>query len=130
MTRVDGVFTLRRMMAGRWHGLMEFARDIFPGVSAEDIGVWPADDGELVAYNNRAKCYFDLKDDKRAISDPTWAIELKPEFADAFHTRGRALERLGRSSEAIEDYRRTVALDATHAAAERDLRRLMRADGR
>jgi hypothetical protein len=27
---------------------VEFARDMFPGVSTEDIGVWPADDGELV----------------------------------------------------------------------------------
>jgi hypothetical protein len=28
--------------------LVSFARDMFPGVSTEDIGVWPADDGELV----------------------------------------------------------------------------------
>jgi hypothetical protein len=28
--------------------LLEFAQDMFPGVSTEDIGVWPADDGELV----------------------------------------------------------------------------------
>ena len=28
--------------------LVSFTQDMFPGVSAEDIGVWPADDGELV----------------------------------------------------------------------------------
>jgi hypothetical protein len=28
--------------------LVDFAQDMFPGVSTEDIGVWPADDGELV----------------------------------------------------------------------------------
>jgi len=28
--------------------LVEFAQDVFPGISTEDIGVWPADDGELV----------------------------------------------------------------------------------
>src|SRR5262245_21563656 len=28
--------------------LVSFAQDMFPGVSTEDIGVWPADDGELV----------------------------------------------------------------------------------
>jgi hypothetical protein len=28
--------------------LLEFAQDMFPAVSTEDIGVWPADDGELV----------------------------------------------------------------------------------
>jgi hypothetical protein len=27
---------------------VSFAQDMFPGVSTEDIGVWPADDGELV----------------------------------------------------------------------------------
>ena len=28
--------------------LVSFAQDMFPGVSTEDIGVWAADDGELV----------------------------------------------------------------------------------
>jgi hypothetical protein len=28
--------------------LVSFAQDMFPGVSTEDIGVWLADDGELV----------------------------------------------------------------------------------
>ena len=28
--------------------LVSFAKDMFPGVSTEDIGVWSADDGELV----------------------------------------------------------------------------------
>jgi hypothetical protein len=29
--------------------LVSFAQDMFPGVSTDDIGVCPADDGELVA---------------------------------------------------------------------------------
>ena len=28
--------------------LVAFVEDMFPGVSTEDIGLWPADDGELV----------------------------------------------------------------------------------
>jgi hypothetical protein len=28
--------------------LVEFAQDMFPGVSTEDVGVWPAGDGEPV----------------------------------------------------------------------------------
>jgi hypothetical protein len=28
--------------------LVSFAQDMFPAVSTEDIGVWPADNGELV----------------------------------------------------------------------------------
>jgi hypothetical protein len=33
--------------------LVSFAQDMFPGVSTEDIGVWPADDGELVVSVQR-----------------------------------------------------------------------------
>ena len=28
--------------------LSDFAQDMFPGVSHEEIGIWPADDEELV----------------------------------------------------------------------------------
>ena len=31
--------------------LVSFAQDMFPGVSTEDIGVWPAGDGESIAAN-------------------------------------------------------------------------------
>jgi hypothetical protein len=33
--------------------LVSFAQDMFPGVSTEDIGVWPADDGEMVVSVRR-----------------------------------------------------------------------------
>src|SRR5215510_7552666 len=36
------------MSASRSLCCWRFAQDMFPGVSTEDIGVWPADDGELV----------------------------------------------------------------------------------
>jgi hypothetical protein len=48
LTRADGVFTLKLDEGISLAMLVEFARDMFPGVSTEDIGVWPADDGELV----------------------------------------------------------------------------------
>ena len=47
-TREDGVFTLKLDEGFSLAMLVSFAQDMFPGVSAEDIGVWPADDGELV----------------------------------------------------------------------------------
>jgi hypothetical protein len=47
-TREDGVFTLKLDEAVSLAMLVSFAQDMFPGVSAEDIGIWPADDGELV----------------------------------------------------------------------------------
>ena len=48
-TREGGVFTLKLDEGVSLAMLVEFAQDMFPGVSTEDIGVWPADDGKLVA---------------------------------------------------------------------------------
>jgi len=44
----DGVFTLKLDEGISLAMLVSFTRDTFPGMSTEDIGVWPADDGELV----------------------------------------------------------------------------------
>ena len=46
-TREDGVFTLKLDEGVSLAMLVSFAQDMIPGVSTEDIGVWPADDGEL-----------------------------------------------------------------------------------
>jgi hypothetical protein len=43
---VHGVFTLK--LDEGVSLAVSFAQDMFPGVSTEDIGVWPADDSELV----------------------------------------------------------------------------------
>lgn len=48
LTRVEGVFTLKLDEGVSLAMLVSFAQDMFTGVSTEDIGVWPADDGELV----------------------------------------------------------------------------------
>jgi hypothetical protein len=48
MTREDGIFTLKLDEGVSLAMLASFAQDMFPGVSTEDIGIWPADDGELV----------------------------------------------------------------------------------
>jgi len=47
-TREDGVFTLKLDEGVSLPMLVSFAQDMFPGVSTDDIGIWPADDGELV----------------------------------------------------------------------------------
>jgi hypothetical protein len=47
-TREDGVFTLKLDEGVSLAVLVSFAQDMFPGVSTEEIGVWPADDGEMV----------------------------------------------------------------------------------
>jgi hypothetical protein len=48
LTRMEGVFRLQLNDGVSLALLTEFATDMFPGVPTEDIGVWPADDGELV----------------------------------------------------------------------------------
>lgn len=48
MARVDGFFRLKLNDGVSLALLVKFAEDMFPGVSTEDIGVWLADDGELV----------------------------------------------------------------------------------
>ena len=47
-TREDGVFTLKLDEGISLAKLSSFAQDMFPGVSLDEIGVWPAEDGELV----------------------------------------------------------------------------------
>jgi hypothetical protein len=46
-TRKDGVFTLKLDEGVSLATLVSFAQDMFPGMSTEDVGVWPAGDGEL-----------------------------------------------------------------------------------
>ena len=45
---MEGVLTLK-LDAGVLRAMfVEFAQDMFPGFSTADVGVWPADEGELV----------------------------------------------------------------------------------
>jgi hypothetical protein len=47
-TREDGVFTLKLDEGVSLAMLVSFAQDMFPDRSTEDIGVWLADEAELV----------------------------------------------------------------------------------
>ena len=47
MTRKDGVFTLK-LDDGITPSCLEVSSGMSPGVSLAEIGIWPADDGELV----------------------------------------------------------------------------------
>ena len=48
MTREDGVFTPKLDEGASLAMLVSFAQDMFADRSTQDIGIWPADDGELV----------------------------------------------------------------------------------
>jgi hypothetical protein len=45
---VEGVLTLKLDEGVALAMFVEFAQSMFPGFSAADVGVWPADEGELV----------------------------------------------------------------------------------
>ena len=45
---MEGVLTLKLDEGVLLARFVEFAQDMFPGFSTADVGVWPADEGELV----------------------------------------------------------------------------------
>lgn len=55
-------------------------------------------------YNNRGNAYYALKDYDKAISDYTKAIELKPDYADAYFNRGLCYYMQAKYMESISDY--------------------------
>ena len=54
---------------------------------------------------------------EEAIEDLTKAIELKPDFAEAFNNRGFAWKNLGQYKRAIEDYNKAIELAPDNAIA-------------
>jgi tetratricopeptide (TPR) repeat protein len=67
------------------------------------------------AYNSRAKTYFDMGDDQRAISDATMGIKLDPKLAELWSNRGAAYGRLNRLDSALHDFSKAIELDSTNA---------------
>ena len=78
----------------------------------------------MAAASNLAAAYLELGRPAEAEAAARVAIERAPNFADARFNRGRALERLGRRAEAIEEYRRALADQPDHAPARQALRAL------
>ena len=57
-----------------------------------------------IAYNNRAVAYFEKGEAEQALADFTKAIELKPDYAEAWYNRGVVHETLGNKREAEKDF--------------------------
>lgn len=55
-------------------------------------------------YYNRGSCYFSLKELTSAIADFTQAIEIKPNFFQAYLVRGMVYKELGDLKKAEEDF--------------------------
>lgn len=58
----------------------------------------------FVAYNNRAVAYFEKGEAEQALADLNKAIELKPDYAEAWYNRGVVHETLGNKREAEKDF--------------------------
>ena len=54
---------------------------------------------------------FQLKDYRGAVSDFTKAIELKPEYVEAYYSRAICESKLGKNDEALADFNKVTELD-------------------
>jgi tetratricopeptide (TPR) repeat protein len=71
--------------------------------------------GPVFAFLNRGLYKKNNKDLQGAIDDYTRAIELKPDFAEAFNNRGEAYFYLRKYENAISDYSRAISLKPGNA---------------
>jgi tetratricopeptide (TPR) repeat protein len=63
-------------------------------------------------YNNRALVFLERSMYDEAIRDSTMAIELDPEFVNAYLNRARAHYLLGRYEEALTDYNQAIGVNS------------------
>lgn len=82
-----------------------------------------------VAYLHRGKSYYRLKQYHLAIDDITKAIYLRPDYADQYYWRARALYYFDRYVDALADIERAYALDPTDEYIQKFRQRLFRSYG-
>ncbi len=58
-----------------------------------------------------------MGEDQKAIDDYNRAIELDPEYTDAYNNRGNRYAALGEDQKAIDDYNRAIELDPEYSGA-------------
>ena len=77
-----------------------------------------------MAYAARGSVLVRRKEYDLAIADLDTAIRLKPDFAGAYYTRGRAHQLLKQTAQARADYRQALVLDPEFTSARDALGRL------
>jgi tetratricopeptide (TPR) repeat protein len=68
-------------------------------------------------YICRGIAYADLGNYRQAIDDYSWAIELKPDYAEVYNYRGKAYYGLRNYRQAIEDYGRAIEIKPDYTEA-------------
>ena len=67
------------------------------------------------SYYGRGNAYFDKGNISQAISDYAKAIEINPEYVDAYYNQGNAYR--GNISQAISNYTKVIEIDPNHFLA-------------
>ena len=73
------------------------------------------------AYYQRASLFMSVGNLQSAVNDFTTAIELDPQYADAYTRRGMMYTLLDKEDEATQDFDRTVQLGTDRRTLEREI---------
>ena len=97
-------------------GLLYVQNEAFDKALADFTRSIELENRELhLPYVNRADIYITLGDYEAALADSNAAIEFKPDYAYAFHARGRTHFYSGELEQALEDFDKVVRLDPNFA---------------
>ncbi|HLF18858.1 MAG TPA: tetratricopeptide repeat protein [Candidatus Omnitrophota bacterium] len=87
----------------------------------DDITLWrdvvAKSPQKAASHHNLAVSYADAMDFDRAIRHFTRAIELDPEFKEAYSFRGNMYAKIGQDDLALEDYARAIGIDPQFSEA-------------
>lgn len=101
--------------------LEEAARQHLAGNAARATALYQevltANPNEPLALANLAALALDQRDYERALELASTAIEIQPDYAQAWNTRGVALTRLNKPSDAVESYDLAISAKPTFAEA-------------